>query len=164
MAVADLTRDNLHVPAEVTSLIAEYAHVIDSGRFEEWPDLFTDPCLYRITTRENMDRGLPLSIILCDSRGMLLDRVVSVRTANVFIPHSYRHMVSCIQLMESGDDEWRLRSNYLVTRTMPDGTMCVFSTGEYRDHVVMVAGQPKFKERVVICDHSMINNLIAMPL
>jgi anthranilate 1,2-dioxygenase small subunit len=164
MAITDLARDNLHVPAEITALIAEYAHVIDSGRFEEWPDLFTDPCLYRITTRQNMDRGLPLSIILCDSRGMLLDRVVSVRTANVFIPHSYRHMVSCIQLMESGTDEWRLRSNYLVTRTMPDGTMCVFSTGEYRDHVVLVAGEPKFKERVVICDHSMINNLIAMPL
>ena len=33
MATADLTRDNLHVPAEVTALIAEYAHVIDGGRF-----------------------------------------------------------------------------------------------------------------------------------
>ena len=126
--------------------------------------MFTDPCLYRITTRENMDRGLPLSIILCDSQGMLRDRVVSVRTANVFIPHRYRHMVSCIQLMESTADEWRLRSNYLVTRTMPDGTMCVFSTGEYLDHVVMEKGEVKFRERVVICDHSMINNLIALPL
>lgn len=164
MATTDLARDNIHVPAEVTSLMAEYAHVIDGGRYEEWPDLFTDPCLYRITTRENEDRGLPLSIIMCDSRGMLLDRVVSVRTANVFIPHSYRHMVSCIQLIESAADEWRVRSNYLVIRTMPDGTMCVFSTGEYRDHVVMEAGAPKFRERVVICDHSMINNLIALPL
>ena len=157
MAISDL-------PAEVTALMAEYAHVIDGGRYEEWPALFTDPCLYRITTRENEDRGLPLSIILCDSQGMLLDRVVSVRTANVFIPHSYRHMVSCIQLMESATDEWRMRSNYLVIRTMPDGSLCVFSTGEYRDHVVMEAGEPKFRERVVICDHSMINNLIALPL
>ena len=47
---------------------------------------------------------------------------------------------------------------------MPDGSLCVFSTGEYRDHVVMEAGKPKFKERVVVCDHSMINNLIALPL
>jgi anthranilate 1,2-dioxygenase small subunit len=164
MAISDLVRDNIHVPAEVTALMAEYAHVIDGGRYEEWPALFTDPCLYRITTRENEDRGLPLSIILCDSQGMLLDRVVSVRTANVFIPHSYRHMVSCIQLMESATDEWRMRSNYLVIRTMPDGSLCVFSTGEYRDHVVMEAGEPKFRERVVICDHSMINNLIALPL
>ena len=108
MAISDLVRDNIHVPAEVTALMAEYAHVIDGGRYEEWPALFTDPCLYRITTRENEDRGLPLSIILCDSQGMLLDRVVSVRTANVFIPHSYRHMVSCIQLMESAIRRWRI--------------------------------------------------------
>jgi len=164
MAISDFARDNIHVPAEVTALMAEYSHVIDGGRYEEWPALFTDPCLYRITTRENEDRGLPLSIILCDSQGMLLDRVVSIRTANVFIPHSYRHMVSCIQLMESATDQWRVRSNYLVIRTMPDGSLCVFSTGEYRDHVVMETGEPKFRERVVICDHSMINNLIALPL
>ena len=42
--------------------------------------------------------------------------------------------------------------------------MCVFSTGEYRDRVVMADGAAKFRERVVICDHSMINNLIALPL
>ena len=164
VATADLTRDNLHVPAEVTALMAEYAHVIDGGRFEEWPELFTDPCLYRITTQENEDRGLPLSLILCDSQGMLKDRVVSIRTANVFVPHSYRHMVSCVQMLETGGDDWKVRSNYLVTRTMPDGTMCVFSTGEYRDHVVMIGGEAKFRERVVVCDHSMINNLIALPL
>ena len=66
--------------------------------------------------------------------------------------------------MEAATDSWRVRSNYLVTRTMPDGTMCVFSTGEYRGHVVIEDGAAKFKERVVICDHSMINNLIALPL
>ena len=164
MSVADLTRDYIHIPPEVTALIAEYAHVIDGGRYEEWPDLFADPCLYQITTRENVDRNLPLSIILCDSHGMLLDRVVSIRTANVFVPHTYRHIVSCLQLLEAGEVDWRVRSNYLVTRTMPDGTMSVFSTGEYRDHIVMVNDTPKFKERVVICDHSMINNLIALPL
>lgn len=164
VTTAELASDNLHVPAEVTALLAEYAHVIDGGRFEEWPDLFTDPCLYRITTRENEERGLPLSIILCDSRGMLLDRVVSIRTANVFVPHTYRHMISCVQMMEPGTNSWRVRSNYLVTRTMPDGTMCVFSTGEYRDHIALVDGEAKFRERVVVCDHSMINNLIALPL
>ena len=73
-------------------------------------------------------------------------------------------MVSCLQLTDASANEWRVRSNYLVTRTMPDGTLCVFSTGEYRDHIVLVDGAAKFKERVVVCDHSMINNLIALPL
>ncbi len=164
MAATIVTLDNAHVPGAVTALLAEYAHCIDDDRVEEWPGLFTDPCLYRITTRDNHARGLPASIMMCDSRGMLMDRVVSVRTANVFEPHRYRHMVSCIRVVESGEASWRLRSNYLVTRTMRDGTMAVFSTGEYQDRIVLDEGAPRFSERIVICDHGMINNLIALPL
>ena len=73
-------------------------------------------------------------------------------------------MVSCIRVTERTDDHYRLQSNYLVTRTMPNGTMAVFSTGEYRDKVVFDGETPRFAERVVICDHGMINNLIALPL
>ncbi len=164
MAVTDTALDNAHVPGAVTALLAEYAHCIDDDRIEEWPGLFTDPCLYRITTRDNHARGFPASIMMCDSRGMLMDRVVSVRTANVFEPHRYRHIVSCLQVVESGEASWRLRSNYLVTRTMRDGTMAVFSTGEYQDRIVLDEGEPRFNERIVICDHGMINNLIALPL
>ena len=61
-------------------------------------------------------------------------------------------------------DTWRLQSNYLVTRTMMDGTMVVFSTGEYQDKIVLSDGVYRFNERIVICDHGMINNLIALPL
>jgi len=42
--------------------------------------------------------------------------------------------------------------------------MAVFSTGEYQDKIVLDDGELIFKERVVICDHGMINNLIALPL
>ena len=164
VSATDIVVDNAHVPAVVTALISEYAHCIDDDRIEDWPTLFTDPCLYKITTRDNYIRGLPAHIMLCDSRGMLMDRVVSVRTANVFEPHRYRHIVSCIRVTEAGDDWWRVQSNYLVTRTMLNGTMVVFSTGEYQDRIVLSDGAHKFNERIVICDHGMINNLIALPL
>lgn len=164
MAIVRDAIDDAHVPALATALMAEYAHCIDNDRIEEWPALFTDPCLYKITTRDNFARDLPACIMLCDSRGMLLDRVVSVRSANVYEPHRYRHIVSCIRVIEANDQSWRLHSNYLVTRTMLDGTMAVFSTGEYQDRIVIEDGEAKFNERVVICDHGMINNLIALPL
>ena len=160
----DIAADHAHVPAILTALLTEYAHCIDSDQIEVWPSLFTDPCLYKITTRDNLARRLPACLMLCDSRGMLMDRVVSIRRANVFEPHCYRHMVSCIRVTETQADAWRLQSNYLVIRTMLDGSMTVFSTGEYRDRIVLEEGVPKFNERVVICDHSMINNLIALPL
>ncbi len=152
------------VPKDVDVLLAQYAHVIDDGRYEEWPELFTEQCLYRITTRDNHERGLPASIVVCDSRAMLMDRVVSIRTANVFEPHRYRHLVSSILVTGSGPNSWELKSNYLITRTMQTGTMSVFSTGEYRDVVVREEGRCLFAERIVICDHGVINNLIALPL
>ena len=159
-----LAADAAHVPPAITALLADYAHCIDDDRLEDWPGLFTDPCLYRIATRENEKRGLPASIMLCDTRAMLLDRVVSARHANVFEPHTYRHMVSCVRLLGVAGDQYRLQSNYLVTRTMLDGTMTVFSTGEYRDAVVLSGGEARFSERVVLCDHGMIDKLIALPL
>lgn len=152
------------IPSAVARLFADYAHCIDGGRFEDWPGLFTDPCLYRIATRDNEERGLPASIVVCDSRAMLMDRVVSVRRANAFEPHRYRHMVSCLRMVDAKGGDYRLQSNYLVTRTMRDGTMSVFSTGEYRDVVALSAAGARFRERVVVLDHGMIDNLIALPL
>jgi len=162
--VSVIENDTATVPAPITVLMAEYAHCIDDDRLEDWPEFFTDPCLYRITTRDNDARGLPASIIFCDSQGMLQDRVVSVRHANVFEPHRYRHMVSCTRVLGVDGGVHRLHSNYLVTRTMLDGTMAVFSTGVYRDLVELDGNRARFRERVVVCDHSMINNLIALPL
>ena len=152
------------VPAAVAALMTEYVHAIDDDRLEDWPGLFTDPCLYRIATRDNEERGLPASLVYCDSRAMLLDRVVSVRHANVFEPHRYRHMVSAIRVLARDGAQFRVQSNYLVTRTMRDGTMAVFSTGAYRDVIVVEDGSARFRERVVVCDHGMINNLIAIPI
>lgn len=164
-AFVQLAADHAHVPAPITALIAEYAHVVDSDRIEAWPDLFTDPCLYTIVTRDNLERGLPAALLLCDSRGMLLDRVVSVRRANIYVPHRYRHFVSCLRVTEAGEGFVRVSSNYLVVRTMRDGAMSVFSTGEYRDKIVPGPdGAPRFAERVVVLDHSIVNNLIALPI
>ena len=50
---------------EVEDLYAEYAEVIDGGELERWPELFVEPCLYRIVSKENYDKGLPLSVMLC---------------------------------------------------------------------------------------------------
>lgn len=156
--------DSAQLPAAIAALMADYVHAIDDDRLEDWPDFFTDPCLYRIATRDNEERGLPASIVYCDSRAMLLDRVVSVRHANIFEPHRYRHMVSAARALSSDGAEYRVQSNYLVTRTMRNGTMAVFSTGAYRDVIVVEDGSARFRERVVVCDHGMINNLIAIPI
>ena len=84
-------------------LIGDYAERIDEDRLEEWPDLFTEPCRYLIISRANYAAGMRQGVMYAASRGMLLDRVFSLRRANIFEPHRYRHVVGPIRLKAMED-------------------------------------------------------------
>ena len=60
-----------------------YARCIDEDQLEEWPDFFTQQCLYKITNADNFRRKLEAGLIYANTRGMLQDRVASLRKANV---------------------------------------------------------------------------------
>ena len=79
--------------ARLVELNAIYARVIDTEQFEEWPKLFHDPCLYKLTTAENVARGLEGGLIYADTRGMLEDRISSLRKVNIYERQRYRHIV-----------------------------------------------------------------------
>jgi len=152
----------------VEDLIHAYVQCIDDDRLEEWPDFFTEDCLYQIMPRENTDQGLPIAVMYCDSRGMLQDRVVAHRKANLFAPHLYRHLVSALRVTDQDKGMVTARSNYALFRTALDpinyGTTEVYSVGEYRDKIVFVDGVAKFQERIVIVDTSRIQSLLVTPL
>ena len=65
----------MSIREQIEELNARYVRAIDDDRIEDWPQLFTNPCLYKITTRENYDAGLPLAIMECRSHGMMLDQI-----------------------------------------------------------------------------------------
>jgi anthranilate 1,2-dioxygenase small subunit len=88
-----------------------YVSLIDTDRLEEWPDLFTDDCNYEIVPKENTALGLPLGIMHCFGRAMLSDRITSLRTANVFEPHTYRHMTSGLEIMPRDANTVEMQSN-----------------------------------------------------
>ena len=56
---------------EIERLNSEYAHVLDSERYEEYPELFVEDCLYRVVPRENHLLGLPIAVIHCESKNMI---------------------------------------------------------------------------------------------
>jgi len=154
--------------AEIRRLIDElqtrYIRLIDDDRWEEWPELFTEICQYKIVTRENFDQGLPLSVMECHSRGMLKDRVTGLRTINVYEPHRYLHQISGMAIEGVDGEITRCRSNYLVIRTMLDGSMSIFSAGVYLDQIMLGSGEARFKERVVVADSRRIETLLVFPL
>lgn len=150
--------------AAARTLLRDYVHAIDRGALAEWPGFFTDPCVYRITTRDNESRGFPLSIMLCNNRAMLFDRIEATEKANIFEPHAYRHILSDTEVVEGTADSLRTRTSFLCVRIMGDGGTMLFASGEYVDEVVCDAGRCLYRSKTVVLDQSRIDTLIAIPL
>ena len=145
-----------------------YVHCIDDDRLEEWPDFFTEQCLYKVTPRENVEQNLPIALMYCDSRGMLQDRVVAHRAANLYAPHYYRHMISALHILGRERGAITAQTNYTVFRTMADpihyGETEVYSVGKYVDRIVFENEQTRFQEKIVIVDTCKIQSLLVTPL
>src|SRR6266849_10788584 len=95
MDLAEVTRR-----LELQDLYSDYAACLDSDALERWPEFFIEECVYRITSAENYEAGLPLGLIYATSRNMLKDRVRALREANIYEPQRYRHLVSSIKIVE----------------------------------------------------------------
>jgi 3-phenylpropionate/cinnamic acid dioxygenase small subunit len=145
----------------LAELNAAYAATIDQDRLEAWPDFFIDDCLYKITSAENHKRGYAAGIVYADSRAMLRDRITALRTANIYERQSYRHIVG---LPMMGANEATAETPFLVARIMRDGRTDVFATGVYLDILSDEAGVLRFAERIVVCDSSHFDTLLAIPL
>ena len=150
----------------VENLLARYVHAIDEDRLEDWPEFFVEHGRYRITTAENLERGLPISIVYADSRAMLRDRVTALRHANIYEPQRYRHAVSATLIERQDASRVRALSLFQVVRIMQSGVSILFATGRYLDVIRLDAadGEPRFEEKVVVCDSRRFETLLAIPL
>ena len=141
-----------------------YARCIDSGNLEAWPDFFEETCTYKITTSDNFAQGLEAGVIFANSKGMLRDRVASLREANIYERHVYRHFLGQAWIVSESADEVRSETSFFVARIMRDGTTDVYATGRYIDRYNMNGGEPRLRERIVVCDSSRFDTLLALPL
>jgi anthranilate 1,2-dioxygenase small subunit len=150
---------------KVSELIASYAYALDDGEIERWPEFFTESALYHVTTRENLEASLPIGIMRCSGRGMMVDRVKAFQTANIFEPHVYNHNVGR-PLLAHGKSPGAVtsRCSFQIVRIMEDGRMDLFATGKYLDEISFENGSPKFQERVVVLDSRNVDILIVVPL
>jgi anthranilate 1,2-dioxygenase small subunit len=148
----------------VHELIGEYAERIDEDRLEEWPDLFADPCRYLVISRSNHEAGMRQGVMYAATRGMLLDRVFSIRRANLFEPHRYRHVIGPIRIKEVTGGIALVHSHFIVARIMHDGVTTLFATGRYLDRIDVSAAPYRFAERIAVLDSDKIDTLLAIPL
>jgi anthranilate 1,2-dioxygenase small subunit len=156
--------DAVVVRRGVDELIAAYVECIDDDRLEEWPDFFVEQCRYVITSRANHEAGLPHGVVYAASRGMLADRIMALRRANIFEPHRYRHIVGPSRIDEIDGLVAQVRSNFLAVRIMHDGDTNLFAVGRYLDKIDLTSRPYRFIERLVVLDSEKIDTLLVIPL
>ena len=153
-----IVREGIH------ELIAAYAECIDDDRLEEWPDFFVENCRYLITSRQSHEAGYRHGVVYAASRGMLVDRILALRRANIFEPHRYRHIVGPVRIRAVADGVAEVRSNFIAVRIMHDGEMSLFAAGRYLDRIAVSAEPYRLIERLVILDSDKIDTLLVLPL
>ena len=148
----------------VYDLYANYASTADACRFDDWLNLFAPICSYRIISRENYAAGMPLCLMLCESRDMLIDRIVSLQRANEYAIHVDRHMISGIRVTQAQGDLLSVEANFLVGQTNSEGELSMYVMGSYNDTVQISDGQAFFVDKKVIVDNGCIPHAISTPI
>lgn len=149
---------------ELCQLYARYAEVVSSGRWEEWPDFFTDACTYKVQPRENHERGFPLATMSFISKGMLHDRVYGIRETLFHDPYYQRNVTGLPLLREYSGEVLVVEANYAIFRTKLSQESSVFNTGRYLDEVVRTAEGLRFASKLCIYDTEMIPNSMIYPI
>jgi 3-phenylpropionate/cinnamic acid dioxygenase small subunit len=155
---------SLDLRVRLDELYADYVACLDDEEFERWPNFFVDACIYRIISRENHDSGLPLPTLLCESSGMLKDRVVAVRETSTYAPRYMRHIVSSLRIKGWQGDALDVQANYVVFETLIDQFTRVFQSGRYVDRLVVVDGCLKFREKTCVFDSVLVPNSLVFPI
>jgi len=150
--------------ARVADFLADYVHTVDDDRLEDWPGFFAEDALYHITTRESEEMGLLIGIMHCDGRGMMEDRIKALRTANIFEPHTYCHVLGATRLSDEGKGVVSARTNFTVTRTMQDGGTELFAVGKYLDRIDASGDGLAFTSRRVVLESRRVDVLLVIPL
>jgi salicylate 5-hydroxylase small subunit len=148
----------------IQQLYAEYALAVDSGKWDQWPEFFTEQCVYKVQPRENFERGFPLATLALTSKGMLKDRVYGITETIYHDPYYQRHIVGAPMVRKVENGHIHSEANYAVFRTKYDKESTVFNVGRYIDTIVQSPEGFKFAERICVFDSEMIPNSIIYPI
>jgi anthranilate 1,2-dioxygenase small subunit len=148
----------------VQVLLAEYGGRLDLGCYDDWLDLFAAECRYAVVPRENDDAGLPVSLILCDSRAMLEDRIAALRQANKYNLHTDRHIIGLPRIVTAEASGILIEAPFAVYQTDQEGETILFATGLYRDRLQRGADGLRVADKLVLLDTFAVPTLLATPL
>jgi 3-phenylpropionate/cinnamic acid dioxygenase small subunit len=148
----------------IEGLYASYAAMLSDGRVGEWPEFFVDDCRYEVISRANYERGLPLTTMLYESKGALVDRIAALDNALVYAPRSVAHIVGSVAIVGRSDRAVRARSAFATYQTFVEGSSELFVVGRTFDEIDVSTEQPLFRKRVVVFDTELVPGALVYPL
>lgn len=159
------TPEQRALAADVELLYTEYCEALDDGDIGRWPGFFTEQGHYRITTRENLERGLPLCFVLCEGGGMLRDRAAALGRTVFHRPRAQRRMVSGVRLKSFDEGAGiEARATFALYESVGDAPSQLLACGRSLDRVVREHGVLKFRERLCVIDARVMPDSLVFPL
>jgi anthranilate 1,2-dioxygenase small subunit len=146
------------------ALFEAYGRLLDEDRLEEWLDLFAETSRYEIVSRENRALNLPLSLMLCDNKDMLRDRIHSLRHANIFNIHRDCHVIGLVQAAPAENGRLSAGASYSLFQSNQEGETRLFSVGRYYFELLQHGDSLLIEQALVVVDTGTIPTLLATPI
>jgi anthranilate 1,2-dioxygenase small subunit len=157
--------DALLLHHEIEQFNTAYAAALDEQRLADWAEMFTDDTFYVVISRENADRNMPVGLIYCENKAMILDRAHAMKT-EMFAPRYLRHIVGNVQVLgEEGNGDIAARANYVVVQVLfdrPDAKL--HQVGVYYDKFRRIGDALKLAERRCVYDNLLVDNALCLPV
>lgn len=165
LAADDRRIEALLLHRDVEEFNNAYAAALDEQRLTDWAEMFTDDAFYIVISRENADRELPVGLIYCENKGMILDRALAMKT-EMFAPRYLRHIVGNVQVLgPAPNGDLRARANYVLIQVLLDRPEAkLHQVGVYYDKFRRVGGELKLAERRCVYDSLLIDNAVCLPV
>lgn len=147
----------------VLEFLHHEAELLDTYRFADWLELFTDDVAYSMPVRTTQfltdGEGFHEFGFFVDDHATLMTRVKRLETEFAWAetpPSRTRHYVSNLRLERAAEGpELEARINFMVTRTRQDLDYQLF-TGVRRDVLVPDGDAYKVRRRTILVDQTVI--------
>jgi anthranilate 1,2-dioxygenase small subunit len=157
--------ERIKLRTEIEEFNSDYVDALDTGDLEAWPRFFTDDAFYRVRSREDTEAGLPVGLVYCEGRAMILDRAEAIMHTTTYEPRYYRHMITNTRVLQvAADGIIAARSNYLLLETTVDQDTRILQSGQYFDEFRREGGTLLLRSRDCVYDSLIVQTAIVTPV
>jgi len=151
---------------QIDALQLEYLRALDRRDMAAWERCFGETASYVCTTAESEDQGLPVALMLDDSRQRIADRVgyVTKIWAGTFEDYRTRHFVQRLSCSARPGPRLDVESQFLVAYTTTRGQSELLATGVYRDEIVIDSAGARFVSKKAVLDTAITPRYLVYPI